>query len=67
MLTDPQIAPDNNITKMGFAINVGILPYILQYFINENYSLFAGLFLMTLTLPIAHYLDAKDENKKYSS
>lgn len=57
MLTDPQITPDNNWSKWYFAVNVALCIYILQYFINENYATLASLFIMTMTLPGARYLD----------
>lgn len=64
MLTDPQITPDNNWSKWLFAANTAILIYLLQFFINENYSTLASLFLMTLTLPIIHKLDLYNFYKK---
>lgn len=64
MLTDPQITPDNNWSKWLFAANTAILIYLLQFFINENYSTLASLFLMTITLPIVRILDLKNFYKK---
>lgn len=58
MLTDPQIIPNNRFTLALWAMCIGILPYILQYYINENYTHLIALFLMTLSLPLAHKLDA---------
>lgn len=65
MLTDPMIPPDNNFAKMGFAMSTAVLPYILQFFINENYVHLASLFLMTGFLPIGRYIDTK--KNKYAS
>ncbi len=59
MLTDPMIPPENNLAKMGFGMSIAILPYILQFFINENYTHLASLFLMTLTLPLGRYIETK--------
>lgn len=64
MLTDPQITPDNNWSKWLFAANTAIWIYLLQFFINENYSTLASLFLMTMTLPIVRILDLKIFYKK---
>lgn len=62
MLTDPQIVPQHPLTKAGWAACIATLPYILQYYINENYTHLAALFLMTLTLPAAYVLDTKKYN-----
>jgi hypothetical protein len=59
MLTDPVILPKNNFSKALFGINVAIGFYILQYLINENYSLLASLFLNTLSLPIERVLSER--------
>lgn len=56
MLTEPMISPESNTSKFWFAICTAVLPYILQYFINENYTHLASLFLMTLTLPVERYI-----------
>ena len=63
MLTDPVILPKNNFSKALFGINVAIGFYILQYFINENYSLLASLFLNTLSLPVERILSEKTYKK----
>ncbi len=63
MLTDPMILPIKNISKIGLAVNIAILPYILQFFINENYVHLAALFIMTCMIPIGRYIEHKNPEK----
>ena len=59
MLTDPVIIMKNNISKIFFGMSVATGFYVLQYYINENYSLIGSLFFMTMLLPIIRIYDEK--------
>lgn len=65
MITDPKTIPTTREARVFFWIFVSLLFYILQYFINENYSLLASLFIMTMFLPIIwrYEFNLKNKNK----
>lgn len=64
MLTDPKTNPLKSSVRFLYWICVGTLFYILQFFINENYSLLGSLFVMTLFLPIIWKYENKTINIK---
>lgn len=65
MITDPKTVPENFINKILFWIWITFFFYILQYFINENYSILWWLFFMTILLPFIWFYESKDKKWKY--
>lgn len=65
MITDPKTVPWFAMTRFFYSINLVLSFYVVQFYINEAYSLLGALFLNTLFLPIVWYLESK--NKKYAS
>ncbi len=61
MITDPKTVPDNFLNKILFWIWITFSFYILQYFINENYSILWWLFLMTTLLPFIWHYESKEK------
>ena len=57
MITDPQTVLENRFSRMIYGSSVAIGVYILQFFINENYSTLASLFFLSMFLPIIRWLD----------
>lgn len=64
MITDPQTILVNRISRVLFGWLVAVVFYILQYFINENYSLLASLFLLTMIIPVTQKWDSTIYYKK---
>lgn len=62
MVTDPRTIPTKSETRIYFWISISLLFFILQYFINENYSLLASLFLMTMFLPLIWKLELNNSS-----
>lgn len=68
MLTDPKTVPRKGITRVFYSFSIVFTFYILQFFINEWYSLLWALFFNTLLLPfiwnneIKHTLSNKASN-----
>jgi len=60
MLTDPKTNPLKRSSKILYWMLVAGLFYVLQFHINENYSILASLFVMTLFLPIIWKLEKED-------
>ncbi len=68
MLTDPKTNLKTSIFRLLYWSAVAITFYILQFFINENYSLLWSLFFMTLLLPFLRLIeDYYIENKAKKS
>lgn len=65
-ITDPKTIPETKLSRILYWICIGILYYILWYFINENYSLLASLFFMTLFLPLIWKKEDIKINAKYT-
>lgn len=59
MITDPRTNPISKLWCMFHWIAVGLLFFVLQYYINENYSNLLALFAMTWTLPFVWKLEQK--------
>ena len=59
MITDPKTVPWTKIGHILHGMGIGILFFILQYYINENYSNLLALFCMTLFLPFIWKLESK--------
>ena len=49
--TDPRTIPRERIDRVFFAAQIAIWFFVLRHFINENYALFAGYFLVNLSEP----------------
>lgn len=62
MISDPKTVPNKSLTRFFYSINIVLSFYILQFFINEWYSLLISLFINTLQLPIIWYLEEKNKN-----
>ncbi len=63
MLTDPRTNLETRPFRILYWSLVAISFYILQFYINENYSLLWSLFFMTLSLPLFRYLEKYNNNK----
>ena len=59
MITDPKTVPQKSINRILYSISMVFSFYILQFFINESYSLLGSLFVNTLLLPIIWSLETK--------
>lgn len=59
MITDPGTILRNRISMWLFWAIVAVGFYLLQYTINENYSLLASLFLASMLIPVIRFFDAK--------
>lgn len=59
MITDPKTVPSLSISRFFYSINLVFLFYILQFYINEAYSILWALFIGTLFLPLIWYLEEK--------
>ncbi len=62
MISDPKTVPEKSITRFFYSINIVLSFYILQFFINEWYSLLISLFINTLQLPIIWKLEKINKN-----
>ena len=59
MITDPQTVLGNIYSRIAFGSLVAVWFFVLQFFINENYSILASLFICTIIIPIIRYFDDK--------
>lgn len=59
MITDPGTILRNRISMVTFWALTAIWFYILQFYINENYSLLASLFIMSMLIPLIRFFDTK--------
>ncbi|PID83955.1 hypothetical protein CSB09_03505 [Candidatus Gracilibacteria bacterium] len=59
MITDPGTILRNRISMIFFGALVAVGFYLLQYYINENYSLLASLFLASIFIPVIRFYDTK--------
>lgn len=59
MITDPQTILQNITSRVFFGSSIAIGVYVLQYFINENYSHLASLFCLTFIIPLVQHFDMK--------
>ena len=64
MITDPQTVLSNIYSRIAFGSLVAVGFFVLQFFINENYSILASLFICTIFIPIIRYFDEKNIYKK---
>lgn len=64
MITDPQTVLPNVYSRIAFGSLVAVGFFVLQFFINENYSILASLFICTIFIPIIRYFDEKNIYKK---
>lgn len=64
MITDPQTVLSNKYSRIAFGSLVAVGFFVLQFFINENYSILASLFICTIFIPIIRYFDEKNIYKK---
>ncbi len=67
MITDPGTIIRNRFSMAIFGGLVAVGFYILQYFINENYSLLASLFILSILLPVIRFFDEKNLYKKITA
>jgi len=63
MLTDPKTVPKKSLTRVFYSFSIVLTFYILQFFINEGYSILWALFLNTLLLPLVWKLEQYIINK----
>ena len=59
MLTDPKTVPKKSLSRVFYSISIVITFYLLQFFINEWYSILWALFLNTLLLPYIWKIEKK--------
>jgi len=64
MITDPQTVLQNIYSRIAFGSLVAVGFFVLQFFINENYSILASLFICTVFIPIIRFFDEKNIYKK---
>jgi len=63
MLTDPKTVPKKSLTRVFYSFSIVLTFYILQFFINEGYSILWALFINTLLLPLVWKLEQYSINK----
>jgi len=59
MITDPKTNALTRSSRILYAISTALMFYVLQFYINENYSLLGSLFCMTMCLPLIWKLEKK--------
>lgn len=64
MISDPKTVPNTALSRVLYSFIIVLHFYVLQFFINENYSILGSLFVSTLLLPLIWFLESK-RNKKY--
>jgi hypothetical protein len=57
MISDPKTIPHKAISRVLYSFIIVLHFYVLQFFINENYSILGSLFVSTILLPIIWYLE----------
>lgn len=66
MISDPRTIPGKGISRFLYSFIIVLHFYVLQFFINENYSILWSLFVSTFLLPIIWKLE-KLNNLKFLS
>lgn len=62
MITDPKTIPKTRLGRIFFSISIPLTFYVLQFFINESYSLVIALFCNTILLPVIWNLEKNKRN-----
>lgn len=66
MITDPHTMPHTRKWRIFHSILIVLFFYLLQFFINESYSILWGLFLATLLLPFVWKYEEVKVNSFFS-
>lgn len=63
MISDPKTIPNKTISRVFYSFIIVLHFYVLQFFINENYSILWSLFVSTFLLPVIWYLEKNNYTK----
>lgn len=66
MMSDPKTVPKKSINRFLYSISIVLTFYVLQFNMNEGYSMVFALFINTLILPLVWFFEDKNNNNNFS-